>query len=104
MYKLQSFAKLYSKTNETLYTIYLQLQLISAPKLHCCNFDGSVPWAFPLEFVCKSRVESRVQYVTNGAEKLVSAVDASDEERLHLPKSDGNPDYLHVLHDISLKP
>ena len=42
--------------------------------------------------------------MTKGAEKLVSAVDASDEDRLHLPKSDGNPDYLHVLHDISLKP
>ena len=40
-------------------------QLISAPNFYCCNFNG---WAVPFEFVCKSRVESGVQCVTNGAE------------------------------------
>ena len=39
----------------------------------CCNFNGrAVPWAFSLEFVCKSRVESGVQCVTNGAENKKS--------------------------------
>ena len=40
-------------------------QLISAPNFYCCNFNGR---AVPFEFVCKSRVESGVQCVTNGAE------------------------------------
>ena len=49
------------------------LQLISALNFYCCNFNGRVvPWAFPLEFVCKSRVESGVQCVTNGAENSSS--------------------------------
>ena len=40
---------------------------------YCCNFNGrAVPWAFPLQFVCKSRVESGVQCVTNGAENSIS--------------------------------
>ena len=48
-------------------------QLISAPNCYCCNFNGrAVPWAFPLEFVCKSRVKSGVQCVTNGAENSSS--------------------------------
>ena len=35
---------------------------LSAPNSYCCNFNGrAVPWAFPLEFVCKSKVESRVE-------------------------------------------
>ena len=43
--------------------------LISALNFYCCNFNGrAVPWAFPLEFVCKSGVESGVQCVTNGTE------------------------------------
>ena len=37
------------------------------------HFNGrAVPWAFPLQFVCKSRVESGVQCVTNGAENSIS--------------------------------
>ena len=31
---------------------------LSAPNFYCCN-GRAVPWAFPLEFVCKYRVESR---------------------------------------------
>ena len=28
--------------------------LISTLNFYCCNFNGgAVPWAFPLEFVCK---------------------------------------------------
>ena len=35
---------------------------LTAPNFYCGNFNGrAVPWAFPLEFVCKSRVESRAQ-------------------------------------------
>ena len=46
-------------------------QLISSLNFYCCNFNGrAVPWAFPLEFVCKSRLESGVQCVTNGERKL----------------------------------
>ena len=38
--------------------------LISAPNFHCCHFSRrAVPWLSPLEFVCKSRVESGVQCV-----------------------------------------
>ena len=47
--------------------------LISAPNFYCCHFNGrAVPWISPLEFVCKSRVESGVKCVTNGAENLSS--------------------------------
>ena len=48
---------------------------ISALNFYSCNFNGrAVPWAFPLEFVCKSRVESGVQCVTNGAETGIGMV------------------------------
>ena len=52
-------------------SIYCRVFKLSASNFYCCHFNGrAVPWAFPLEFVYKSRAESRVQCVTNGAEKL----------------------------------
>ena len=51
--------------------LVVRVEKLGALNFYCCSFNGrGVPWAFPLEFVCKSRVESGVQCVTNGAEKL----------------------------------
>ena len=42
--------------------IYCRVFKLSAPNFYCCNFNGrAVPWVSPLEFVCKSRVERRVE-------------------------------------------
>ena len=40
-------------------TIYCRVfKLISPPNFYCCHFNGrAVPWAFPFEFVCKSRAK-----------------------------------------------
>jgi len=43
---------------------------LSAANVYCVYFNGrAVPWAFPLEFACKYRVESRVCKISDGAEK-----------------------------------
>ena len=48
---------------------YFLLLLANSPKFYCCHFnDKAVPWASPLEFVCRSSNESGVQCVNNGAE------------------------------------
>ena len=54
-------------------SIYCHVFKLSAPNFYCSNFnDRAAPWAFPLESVCKSRVGSRAQCVTNGAENSTS--------------------------------
>ena len=66
-------------------------RVLSAPNFYCCNFNGrAVPWVSPFEFVCKSRVESRAQCVTNGAENSTSQLRinclSSTKLRVHIKK------------------
>ena len=51
-------------------------RVLSAPNFYCCNFNGrAVPWVLRSSLsVCKSRVESRAQCVTNGAENSTSTL------------------------------
>ena len=60
-----------------------RVEKLSALNFYCCNFNGrGVPWTFPLEFVCKSRVESGVQCVTNGAEKIAKILFSLSSSKL----------------------
>ena len=39
---------------------------LSAANVYCCYFNGrAVPWAFPLEFARKYRVESRIRKISD---------------------------------------
>ena len=70
--KLEKFAILTRKPRSHARILIYRTWPISAPNCYC-NFNGrAAPWAFPLEFVCKSRVKSGVQCVSNGAENSSS--------------------------------